>query len=212
MHYFGCDSMPGSEKIAAFDMDQCLIEPKSGAKFPKTRGDWKWLYTTIPEKLKQLHQEGVKVRGRLLFSESLACFGSLCSPWFVNVFTRSSCVLVWCGFCPLCSCVTLCTQRFVSYAFVVVAESSVAHFLIYGQAMTSRFRFVFRAMLLLHHSLQIDFCERVSSHFVLPFAFLAMAFTCYVSALPNRTLPHALQSPSPFLPISRSSSSPIKEE
>jgi len=51
----------GSKKIAAFDMDSTLVEPKSGAKFPNGRSDWKWWHDTVPEKLKKLNEEGFKV-------------------------------------------------------------------------------------------------------------------------------------------------------
>ena len=51
----------GSTKVAAFDMDGCLIVPKSGAKFPKDAADWKFLSNKVPTKLKQLHSDGFKV-------------------------------------------------------------------------------------------------------------------------------------------------------
>jgi bifunctional polynucleotide phosphatase/kinase len=38
-----------------------LIVPKSTAKFPTGRKDWKWLYPEIPEKLKALNKEGKRV-------------------------------------------------------------------------------------------------------------------------------------------------------
>lgn len=36
----------------------CLITPKSGQAFPKNASDWKWLYPSIPGKLRSLHEEG----------------------------------------------------------------------------------------------------------------------------------------------------------
>jgi len=35
-------------KVAAFDMDSTLITTASGAKFPKTREDWKWWHPSVP--------------------------------------------------------------------------------------------------------------------------------------------------------------------
>eukprot|EP01126_Amoeba_proteus_P026815 TRINITY_DN2653_c0_g1_i1.p1 TRINITY_DN2653_c0_g1~~TRINITY_DN2653_c0_g1_i1.p1 ORF type:complete len:613 (+),score=128.35 TRINITY_DN2653_c0_g1_i1:196-2034(+) len=51
----------GSPKIAAFDMDWTLIAPTSGGKFPRSRFDWKWLFPNVPEKLRQLHEQGYKI-------------------------------------------------------------------------------------------------------------------------------------------------------
>ena len=53
--------LTGCEKIAAFDMDGCLITPKSGAKFPKNADDWKLLSNQVQPKLKSLHNEGYKI-------------------------------------------------------------------------------------------------------------------------------------------------------
>ena len=41
--------------------DDTLVRPKSGAKFPKSRADWTWLFAQVPEKLKKLHNEGYGV-------------------------------------------------------------------------------------------------------------------------------------------------------
>lgn len=53
--------LPSITKLASFDMDDTLIRPKSGAKFPKNRSDWRWLFPSVPEKLKKLHDEGFGV-------------------------------------------------------------------------------------------------------------------------------------------------------
>ena len=39
------------EKIAGFDMDHTLLKPKSGAKFPKNRGDWQYWHDQVKPKL-----------------------------------------------------------------------------------------------------------------------------------------------------------------
>ena len=51
----------GCSKIAAFDMDGCLIVPKSGAKFPKDSNDWKLLSNQVRSKLNMLHNDGYKI-------------------------------------------------------------------------------------------------------------------------------------------------------
>ncbi|ETO15489.1 hypothetical protein RFI_21873 [Reticulomyxa filosa] len=50
-------------KIAAFDMDSTLVEPKSGKKFPLNRQDWKWFFDgdVIPKKLKELYADGFRI-------------------------------------------------------------------------------------------------------------------------------------------------------
>lgn len=53
--------LPPSPYIAAFDMDGTLITPKSGAKFPIGRTDWRWLYPEVPKMLKQLFSSGFKI-------------------------------------------------------------------------------------------------------------------------------------------------------
>jgi bifunctional polynucleotide phosphatase/kinase len=53
--------LKGSSKIAAFDMDDTLIRPKSKAKFPKSRADWQWCGEYIPKKLKSLYEDGFKI-------------------------------------------------------------------------------------------------------------------------------------------------------
>lgn len=49
------------DKIAGFDMDSTLIEPKSGAKFPKDANDWKWWNPVVPKKMKELYDEGYRL-------------------------------------------------------------------------------------------------------------------------------------------------------
>jgi len=53
--------LPAVTKLASFDMDDTLVHPKSSAKFPKGRSDWRWLFPQVPERLKKLHNEGYSV-------------------------------------------------------------------------------------------------------------------------------------------------------
>jgi bifunctional polynucleotide phosphatase/kinase len=55
-------------RIAAFDMDDTLIRPKSMdakkkkyATFAKSAEDWDWLHPSVPERLRQLHSSGYLV-------------------------------------------------------------------------------------------------------------------------------------------------------
>ena len=53
--------IPGNSRIAAFDMDSTLIVPKSNARFPRHRGDWRWLHPEVPLKLRALYGAGYKL-------------------------------------------------------------------------------------------------------------------------------------------------------
>ncbi|MBX9691584.1 MAG: DNA 3'-phosphatase, partial [Cyanobacteria bacterium] len=50
-----------AKKVASFDMDGTLINPKSGAKFPKSRSDWMWFHDSVAPKLKKLHADGHRI-------------------------------------------------------------------------------------------------------------------------------------------------------
>ena len=49
------------EKMAAFDYDWTLVSPKDGKTFPSNIDDWKWLYPTIPEKIKKYYEDGFMI-------------------------------------------------------------------------------------------------------------------------------------------------------
>eukprot|EP00727_Mastigamoeba_balamuthi_P012218 m51a1_g7619 putative dna 3 phosphatase (427) ;mRNA; f:291908-293800 len=50
-----------SDVMVSFDMDDTLIETKSGKVFATNRGDWQWLYSCVPAKLRQLSSEGKRL-------------------------------------------------------------------------------------------------------------------------------------------------------
>ncbi|KZT54581.1 PNK3P-domain-containing protein [Calocera cornea HHB12733] len=52
---------PSRPKVAAFDLDGTLIEPKSGAKFAKDHMDWRWWGLHVLKKLKQAHEDGFSI-------------------------------------------------------------------------------------------------------------------------------------------------------
>jgi len=58
---FGDFGTKPSNKIAGFDMDSNLIETKSGKTFAENASDWKWWHKTVPDKLKEAHEDGFKV-------------------------------------------------------------------------------------------------------------------------------------------------------
>jgi bifunctional polynucleotide phosphatase/kinase len=47
--------------IVAFDLDSTLITTKSGAKFPRSAGDWKLLHSRVATRLKDMHEQGSAV-------------------------------------------------------------------------------------------------------------------------------------------------------
>ena len=51
----------GSNKVAAYDMDNTLIRTESGLIFPKDHNDWQILNPTVTQKLKELHKDGYKI-------------------------------------------------------------------------------------------------------------------------------------------------------
>jgi bifunctional polynucleotide phosphatase/kinase len=56
-----CNNYKLNKKIAAFDLDGTLVVPKSGKKFAEDESDWTWIYNNVPEKLKQLNDEGYSI-------------------------------------------------------------------------------------------------------------------------------------------------------
>tara|TARA_B110000259_G_scaffold87644_1_gene102002 strand:+ start:1612 stop:2643 length:1032 start_codon:yes stop_codon:yes gene_type:complete len=49
------------KKIAAFDLDGTLINPKSKSKFPKDKDDYKYAFNNVDSKLKELMENGYKI-------------------------------------------------------------------------------------------------------------------------------------------------------
>jgi bifunctional polynucleotide phosphatase/kinase len=51
----------GATKVAAFDMDQTLIQVKSGAKFPRNKDDWKWMCPEVPTIIREAILAGFQI-------------------------------------------------------------------------------------------------------------------------------------------------------
>jgi bifunctional polynucleotide phosphatase/kinase len=51
----------GKRRIAAFDFDSTLITSASGKTFSRDASDWKWWDSSVPGRLKDLHEEGFLV-------------------------------------------------------------------------------------------------------------------------------------------------------
>lgn len=49
------------DKMAAFDFDWTLVQPKDGKTFPTSIDDWQWLYPSIPEYIRGIHNEGYMI-------------------------------------------------------------------------------------------------------------------------------------------------------
>jgi len=49
------------EKMASFDYDWTLVNPKDGKTFPTSIDDWVWLYPNVPEKMQQYHEDGYMI-------------------------------------------------------------------------------------------------------------------------------------------------------
>jgi len=49
------------EKMAAFDYDWTIVNPKNGKTFPSSIDDWAWLYPDVPEKIKQYSKNGFMI-------------------------------------------------------------------------------------------------------------------------------------------------------
>eukprot|EP01083_Nonionella_stella_P029199 80459_1 len=52
--------IPGATKIAAFDFDWTVCNPKSG-RFANGRHDWRWWHPLVPKKLRELNDGGFKI-------------------------------------------------------------------------------------------------------------------------------------------------------
>lgn len=48
-------------KMAAFDYDWTLVNPKGGKTFPTDVDDWEWLYPSVPTNIKQYYDDGYMI-------------------------------------------------------------------------------------------------------------------------------------------------------
>jgi len=49
------------EKMASFDYDWTVVNPKDGKTFPSSIDDWEWLYPGVPEKIKKYYEDGYMI-------------------------------------------------------------------------------------------------------------------------------------------------------
>ena len=49
------------EKMASFDFDWTMVNPKDGKTFPSSIDDWQWLYPNVPEKIKNYYEQGYMI-------------------------------------------------------------------------------------------------------------------------------------------------------
>ena len=48
-------------KMASFDYDWTMVNPKDGKTFPTSIDDWQWMYPNVPEKIKQYYEDGYMI-------------------------------------------------------------------------------------------------------------------------------------------------------
>ena len=49
------------EKMASFDYDWTMVNPKDGKTFPTSIDDWLWMYLNVPGKIKQYYEDGYMI-------------------------------------------------------------------------------------------------------------------------------------------------------
>jgi bifunctional polynucleotide phosphatase/kinase len=49
------------ERIASFDYDWTVVNPKDGKTFPTSIDDWQWMYPDVPKKIKQYYENGYMI-------------------------------------------------------------------------------------------------------------------------------------------------------
>ena len=49
------------EKMASFDYDWTIVNPKDGKTFPTNIDDWQWLYPDVPNKIKKYYEDGYMI-------------------------------------------------------------------------------------------------------------------------------------------------------
>jgi bifunctional polynucleotide phosphatase/kinase len=49
------------KKMASFDYDWTVVNPKDGKTFPSSIDDWEWLYPGVPEKINKYYEDGYMI-------------------------------------------------------------------------------------------------------------------------------------------------------
>ena len=59
--FYNINNAEAQEKMASFDYDWTLVNPKDGKTFPTSIDDWQWMYPNVPEKIKQYYEDGYMI-------------------------------------------------------------------------------------------------------------------------------------------------------
>lgn len=71
-----------SSKIASFDLDDTLVTPKSGAKFPKDADDWVVLFDKVTPTIQKLAKDGFKI---VIFTNQLGIEKGKTNPEHIKI-------------------------------------------------------------------------------------------------------------------------------
>ena len=58
---YNINNATNREKMASFDYDWTIVNPKEGKTFPTSIDDWVWLYPSVPNTIKKYYNEGYMI-------------------------------------------------------------------------------------------------------------------------------------------------------
>ncbi|CAF0732418.1 unnamed protein product [Brachionus calyciflorus] len=96
LFYLYSKKLSGCEKIACFDIDGTIIVTKTGKSFAQNANDWKWFDKSVPNKLKEMNDDGYRVvfmtnqagieKGKVKFSELKSKFEAMLKELDIPIF------------------------------------------------------------------------------------------------------------------------------